>query len=122
MRALREKHDLRHHGKSARLQEGDVVLIKGNEKNRGKWKIGIVDKLIPGRDGIVRAVRLRAGKSYLERPIQFLYPMELHCATKKPNQGELNPQAREFRPRRRAAVEALRSIQDMQETDEDGEQ
>ena len=108
MRALRERHDLRHHGKSARLQEGDVVLIKGDEKNRGKWKIGIVDKLIPG-------------KSYLERPIQFLYPMELHCATKKPNQGELNPQAREFRPRRRAAVEALRSIQDMQETDEDGE-
>ena len=46
MRSLRERHDLRHHGKSARLQEGDVVLIKGDEKNRGKWKIGIVDKLI----------------------------------------------------------------------------
>ena len=64
MRSLRERHDLRHNGKSARLQEGDVVLIKGDEKNRGKGKIGIVDKLIPGRDEIVRAVRLRAGKSY----------------------------------------------------------
>ena len=51
MRALRERHDLRHHGKSARLQEGDVVFIKGDEKeprqvedwNRGQtntWKRG----------------------------------------------------------------------------------
>ena len=116
MRALRQRHDLRHHGKSARLQEGDVGIIKGDEKNRGKWKIEIVDKLIPGRDGIVRAVRLRAGKSYLERPIQFLYLMELHCEAKKPNQGELNPEAREFRPKRSAAVAALRSIHQMQET------
>ena len=103
------------------MQEGDVVLIKDDEKNRCKWKIGIVDKLIPGRDEIVRAVRLRAGKSYLERPIQFLYPMELHCEAKKPNQGELNPEAREFRPKRRAAVEALRNIHQMQETEEDGD-
>ena len=60
MRALRARHDLRHKGKCARLKEGDVVLIKGDEKNRGKWKTGVVNKLIPGRDGVVRAVRLRA--------------------------------------------------------------
>ena len=34
MRALRESHDLRHNGKSGKLR-GDVVLIKGEEKNRG---------------------------------------------------------------------------------------
>ncbi len=60
-----------------RVKAGDVVLIKGDERNRGKWKIGIVDKLMKGRDGIVQAVQLRAGKSYLERTIQHLYPMEL---------------------------------------------
>ena len=64
MRALRERHDLRHHGKTAKIQQGDVVLIKGDEKNRGKWKIGVVTKLIPGRDGVVRAVELRAGKAF----------------------------------------------------------
>ena len=53
-----------------------VVLIKGEEKNRGLWKIGIVKKLIPGRDGVVGAVKLRAGKSFLERPILFLYPIK----------------------------------------------
>ena len=36
------------------------MLIKGDEKNRGMWKIGIVDALIPGRGGVVHRVRLRA--------------------------------------------------------------
>lgn len=44
---------------------GDV-LIKGDERNRGKWKIAVIDTLKKNRDGIVRAVRFRAGKSYLE--------------------------------------------------------
>ena len=95
------------------MKKGDVVLIKGHEKYRGKWKIGVVSKLIPGRDGVARAVRLRARKSYLERPIQFLYPKELHCDMKKPDQGELNPEAREFKPKCRPAVEALQNIQQM---------
>ena len=47
------------------MDPGDVVMIKGEEKNRGLWKIGIIHRLIPGRDGVVRAVRLRAGKSHL---------------------------------------------------------
>ena len=106
MRALRKRHDLRHHGKSGKLREGDVVLIKGEEKNRGKWKIGIVDKLIPGRDGIVRAVKLRASTGYLERPIQFLHPMELHVDAKDSEPKKLNPDIREFVPKRRAAIEA----------------
>lgn len=81
------------------MEEGDVHLIKGEEKNRGKWKIGVVDKLIPGRDRIVRAVRLRTEKIYLKRPIQFLYPIELHCEVKKPEQEKLKPEAREVRPK-----------------------
>ena len=121
MRALRERHDLRHHGKTGKLKEGDVVLIKGEEKNRGKWKLGIVDRLIPGRDGIVRAVRLRAGKSYLERPIQFLYPMELHCDTKEREKETLNPDVREFRPKRRAALDALQNIKLVHQLEEDGD-
>jgi hypothetical protein len=74
MRALHERHNLTHNGKERELRNGDVMLIKGDEKNRRLWKIGIVEQLIPGRDGVVRGVRLRAGKSFMERPIQFLYP------------------------------------------------
>lgn len=45
------------------LAKGDVVIIKGDEKNRGLWKLGIVEELITGRDGVTREARLRAGKS-----------------------------------------------------------
>ena len=53
------------------------MLIKSDEKNRGQWNIGIVDQLISGRDGCIRAVKLRAGKSYLERAVDHIYPLEL---------------------------------------------
>ena len=70
LKALRERHNLKHGSKELCLKQGDVVLIKGEKKNRGTWKISIVDRLIQGRDKVIRGVRLRAGKSYLERPIQ----------------------------------------------------
>jgi hypothetical protein len=50
------------------VKVGDVVLIQNDERNRGKWNVCIVVKLIKGKDGVVRAAKLRAGKSYLERP------------------------------------------------------
>ena len=110
VRALRERHNARHSGKHAQLEVGDVVMIKGEEKNRALWKIGIVTELIPGRDNIVRAVRLRAGKSFMERPIQFLYPLDLHCSRSKENQ-KLNAEAQEFRPKRKAAIDAAANVQ-----------
>ena len=97
LRSLRERHNLNHKTKQLNLKIGDVVLIKGDERNRGKWNLGIVQRLIPGRDGVVRAVKLRAGKSYLERAPQHLYPMELSC-DRQPKRP-LNPTAREFHPR-----------------------
>ena len=77
--SLRETHNRKHKCKEISLQPRDVVLIQSTERNRGKWNISIVVKLTTGRDGVVRAVRLKAGKSYQERAIQQLYPMELSC-------------------------------------------
>ena len=94
-----------------KIEEGDVVLIKDEERNRGKWKIGIVVNLIRGRDGIVRAAKLRTGTTHIERAVQHLYPMELECDIQKEEPAtELNPQAREFRPRRKTATEAAEKI------------
>ena len=111
IRRLRERHNLKHKTKDLTLKVGDVVLIQSEERNRGKWNIGIVVKLIKRRDGVVRGVRLRAGKSYLERAIQHLWPMELSCNVLEtlPNQPvQLNARARDFTPRRAAAVAAQR--------------
>ena len=97
-------------GKPLCLVVGDVVLIKSDERNRGEWPLGIVEQLYEGKDGVVRAVKLRAGKSYMERPVQHLYPLELSCDRKKNQKTkrtvELNVNATEFRPRRDAAVAA----------------
>ena len=58
--------------------------MKGEEKNGGKWKIGIVGRLIIGRDGIVRDGELQVGAEHtLEWAIQHLYPLELSCDTVK---------------------------------------
>ena len=142
LRGLREKHDLTHHRKSNAIKVGDVVIIKGDEKNRSKWNIGIVVSLITGSDGVVRGARLRAGKNRLERAVQHLYPMELSCdreisslasvttnsvansaATASSTGGVvsgLNATASEFRPRRAAAAIADIRINEQAEEDELG--
>ena len=45
-------------------KKGDIVIIKSDEKNRGKWKIDTVNQLFKGQDGTIRGVRRRAGQSY----------------------------------------------------------
>ena len=37
---------------------GDVVIIKSEEKNRGKWPLGTVKELYPARYGFVRAMKV----------------------------------------------------------------
>ena len=83
LKYLRERHNLAHKNKVIDLNVGDVVIIKGDGRNRAHWKTGIVDRLIKGKDGIVRGACLRAGKDHLERAIQHLYPLELHCDRQK---------------------------------------
>lgn len=39
------------------LVHGDVVIIKDDDRNRNKWKLGIIEDLIAGRDGIVRVAQ-----------------------------------------------------------------
>ena len=81
------------------------MLIHGDERNRGKWNIGIVERLIPGKDGIVRAVKLRAGKSYLERAVQHLYPLELTCDRDDQDSSiQVDGPNTEERPKRSAAA------------------
>ena len=108
LRALRQRHCLKHGNKQSPLAVGDVVIVKSPERNRNSWPLGIVQRLIVGRDGVVRGARLRTGRSYIERPVQHLYPLELSC-DRAGDQGTatvLNPQAPEFRLKRDAAVAA----------------
>ena len=80
-----------------------AALIKGDNKNHGKWNMGIVIKLFRGNDGEIRAVKLRAGKDKLERAIQHIFPLELSCNINRQIDAQLNVNAKEFRPKRNAA-------------------
>ena len=89
---------------------GDIVLIKGDGKHRRKPNVGMVDKLYRGKDGVIRAVGLRTSKSYIERQIQYLHPLELHCDVEKQpssvdtNTSILDANAKAYLPRRTVAV------------------
>ena len=98
-----------------KLSKGDVVIIKSDERNRASRSLGIVDELYSAHDNVVRAVKLRAGKKFLERP-NHLYPLELSCDREVVQENiPLNPNIPPFRPARDAAVAAHQRIQEIAE-------
>lgn len=105
IRSLRERR-LNQSGESSKVKIGEIVLIKGEEKDRGQWKIGVIQKLVKGRDGVIRGAKLKTVNGVRERPLQLLYPMELHVSrnTDKKVMKELNPEAEEFQPRKERAA------------------
>ena len=46
---------MKNNGKAQEVKIGDVVIINRNKRNRALWKLGIVEKLLPGKSGVVRA-------------------------------------------------------------------
>ena len=64
-------------------------------------------RLITGRDGVIRGVEIdmsgNKGKTRMQRPIQWLYPLEIsHPCIKDDNQGNRV----ELLPRRAAAIDS----------------
>ncbi|GFS57548.1 putative pro-pol polyprotein [Trichonephila clavipes] len=60
-----------------KINEGDIVLIGTDDKKRLHWLLGRVLELFPGKDGIIRLVKLRTERGDTLRPIQRLYPLEV---------------------------------------------
>ena len=115
--ALRERHNLSHKEKPVKININDVVMINGDKKNRGMWKIGIIENIFVGKDNTIRSIRIHTGKNVIERPIQLLYPMELHCDSKSTTSNTqddktLNVNAKEFRPKRSGAAAGEQRIRD----------
>ena len=82
---LREAHKLKQ-AKSNAICKGDIVIVQ-DESNvkRNTWKIAIVEELVKGKDGETRGAKVRKasrkGKpEILNRPLQKLYPLEIHCS------------------------------------------
>ena len=63
-------------GPGREIEKGSVVLIE-NEGARITWPLGIVEKMIQGRDGLARTVEIRTEKGTFVRPIQRLHSLEI---------------------------------------------
>lgn len=106
------------------VSAGDVVIVKDDHLPRGHWKLGIVQELMKGQDGLTRAATVKIAAcgrqhSILRRPIQLLYPLEIHCestelaSSESPTNTE-NPESlpeqvdanKQTRPKRAAANKA----------------
>ena len=76
------------------------------------------------KDEVVRAVQMQVGTTFLVRPIQLLYPLELYCDVparemKDQEETNLNADAKEFRPKRNAAAITDARIRDINAIDDD---
>ena len=73
---MNEQHNLIHNSKELKLKEGGVLIIRGDNKNSTieNWDCPLAFSL--------GAAALQAAKSYLERAVQHLYPLELRCNQK----------------------------------------
>ena len=118
LRGLWERHCLKHKGDSTYPAKGEVVTIKSDEKNRARWKMGVVIDVITGQDGVVRGAKLRTPKSVIERPVQHLYPLELSCDMRAAP-APLNTTVAAFRPQRNAAVATRARIQELAQMDDE---
>ena len=98
---------------------GDVVIVQSDSKNRGTWPLAVVAETYLGRDGVLRAVRLKTKNGAIERPVQHLYPMELSCDSFPKKSKEFDVEAPVFEPRRRRAAAAETARVRIQEMIED---
>ena len=53
------------------------MLIKEDNVPRLKWPLGLILDVFPGKDGKIRAVRLKTAKGVFNRPVQKLYDLEI---------------------------------------------
>ena len=63
------------------------MVVHSEKLPRSFWKLGKVEKVIPGCDGLIRGALVRVASrgrqaTHLYRPIQLLFPLEMdRCHT-----------------------------------------
>ncbi|CAB3999832.1 Hypothetical predicted protein, partial [Paramuricea clavata] len=87
---LREYHKLRadDHG-VAKVNVGDVVTVFEEDVKRNKWKLGVVEGLIKGKDVVVRGAKLRVitsgAAAKMSRAYERLIMMQISIEGKQSN-------------------------------------
>lgn len=78
---------------------GSIVLIKEDNVPRFRWPLGVIEDIFPGRDGLVRALRIRTQTGVYTRPLQKVFDLEMCCAPKDVPPSELQGESVELQAR-----------------------
>ena len=78
--ALREFYQKTGSNNVQKIKEGKVVLIH-DDGPRLRWRLGLVDSLITGNDGLVRTANVQTSNQITSRLITKLYPLEVSAPT-----------------------------------------
>ena len=69
---LREFHKLNNHN-NILVEKGDLVLLQEDNTKHGRWKVGIMEEIIFGKDGEPRGATVRKYEKskivHLNRPL-----------------------------------------------------
>ncbi|XP_073950917.1 uncharacterized protein [Choristoneura fumiferana] len=63
---------------SKNIEVDDIVIIQEDNLPPGKWALGRVHEVYPGKDGFVRAVSLKTQNKIIKRPIKKLILLPTH--------------------------------------------
>ena len=86
------------------IKKGEVVLVH-DDTHRLTWKLAVIDSLIEGGDGLVRAANIRTNTECTNHPITNLYHLEISADVENqdgPSRDNTNGLATNNSNRRRA--------------------
>ena len=110
--SLMESHRVNRKDKLQVPEIGEIVLVVGENRNRGEWKKAKVVQQVKGRDGVVRGVVLLHKGNKIQRPLQLVCPLEIRSYSKEP--AEVNEttsqEPNRSMAKRRAAIDARAKI------------
>ncbi|GFX54996.1 uncharacterized protein TNCV_4356521 [Trichonephila clavipes] len=70
---LRTAHSVKNPETYPELKVGDVVLIEENTKNKLLWKLGKIERTLPGRDNKTRCYELKTRGGLLKRTVHNIF-------------------------------------------------
>ena len=89
--SLREFHKSQG-SKHQKVRVGDIVQIH-DEGPRINWRLAVIEELITGKDGLVRAANIRTSTGRTNRPIIKLYPLEVSSSSNSEASTNDDPQS-----------------------------
>jgi len=93
------------------ISPGDIVLVSAPNQARHCWKMGRVQEVLPGNDGVVRCVKIsRSDRTEGVYSINMLYPLELSVTPSICPKPAVASNSIVKRPRRAAATKCLAKL------------